>query len=292
MFTKYLKLFYISVLIIGTIIIFNNYCFSEEYEGINFPQGESSFADKIVSYQPTGGIDSLRSKPENALGKPDYSSNGHYGIVSLGDEGILVLQFVDNSLTTSGDDSPDLWIFEPGDIEPVSVDVSTNGYDWINVGKTSTNNTGIDIDAYYSAGIKEGGKYSFVKLTDLLPHQTGYPTTGSDIDAVGAISSTSPIYNQCEDSDGDGVIDEWDKCPNTSNLNIYVDKYGCPPVSDSSAVYGIVNMKGKPINDSSAMLIQSGELHQKNTIDDLGRFKFDKVAEDKSFSIIIRKKID
>jgi len=99
-------------------------------------------------------------------------------------------------------------------------------------------------------------------------------------------------YNEisaCIDTDFDGVIDLWDKCPNTSKNNLYVDKYGCPP-NFNSAVSGIINMKGQPITNSSAMLIQSGEIHQNSDVDIHGRFKFDKVAEEKPFSVILRKK--
>jgi len=104
------------------------------------------------------------------------------------------LKFSDNSLTTSWDNSDDLWIFEIGSaIEPTSVDISTNGANWINVGNTSGGTYGIDIDAYLSSGVVLGERYSYVKLTDLLPHQSGSPYEGADIDAVGAISSASPV---------------------------------------------------------------------------------------------------
>ena len=32
-----------------------------------------------------------------------------------------------------------------------------------------------------------------MRLTDLLPHQSGSPFEGADIDAIGAISSASPV---------------------------------------------------------------------------------------------------
>jgi len=162
------------------------------YGGIDFPAGAVSFADEWISYEPTADVHSPHNDPAAALGIPDYISDSNY--VSLGDEGVLVVKFTDNSLTTSRDNSDDLWVFEIGSaIEPTLVDISTNGLDWINVGSTGGGTSGIDIDAYISSGIVLGEKYSYVRLTDLLPHQSGSPYEGADIDAVGAISSTGPV---------------------------------------------------------------------------------------------------
>jgi len=93
----------------------------------------------------------------------------------------------------------------------------------------------------------------------------------------------------CDDSDGDGVIDQWDECPDTPRSNLYVDKHGCSPISNSSPLSGLVIMKGKPLNNGKAILIQSGEIHQNCIINDKGAFEFNSVAEDKPFSVFIRK---
>ena len=161
------------------------------FRGVEFPEGEVSFADEVVSYIPGPGVGVLQMNPEEVLGIPDGTDSEGY--VSLGDEGELVLRFLDNSLTTSGDDAIDLWIFEVGSVEPTAIAISTDGLDWINVGTISGATSGVDIDAYTGDGVVLQEQYSYVKLTDLLPHTTGYPNTGADIDAVGAISSGPPI---------------------------------------------------------------------------------------------------
>ena len=92
------------------------------------------------------------------------------------------------------------------------------------------------------------------------------------------------IYN---DSDNDGVIDQWDNCPDTPE-NSYVNKHGCPAF-DNSAIFGSITIKGQPLTQGSAMLIQSGETFQKFPIDTNGCFKFENFAEDKSLNIMIRK---
>ena len=164
------------------------------YGGIDFPDGANSFADAVVSYSPTSDVLPPHNDPLSALGIPNYVGINDDSFVSLGDEGILILKFTDNSLTTSGNSDEDLWVFEIGGaIEPTSVYISTDGINWISVGSTSGATSGVDIDAYTSAGVVLGTQYSYVKLIDNMPHQSGSPYAGADIDAVGAISSAPPV---------------------------------------------------------------------------------------------------
>lgn len=164
---------------------------AELYDGVDFPGGASSFADEVVSYNPSAGV-SGHDNASMALGIPDYVNNTNY--VSLGDEGTLVLKFTDNSLTASGNENNDLMIFEIGEkFESTDVYISKDGINWIYTGNTSNYTTGIDIDAYIgSGGVVSGEQYSYVKLVDRLPNESDSPTAGADIDAVGAVSS-NPI---------------------------------------------------------------------------------------------------
>lgn len=163
------------------------------YSGIDFPDGANSFADAVVSYSPTSDVVSPYNDPSTSLGIPDYPNTNSF--VSLGDAGILILKFTDNSLTTSGNSDEDLWVFEIGDaIEPTYVYISTDGTNWISVGSTSGATSGVDIDAYIGSGVTLGTQYSYVKLVDDdSVHQSGSPYEGADIDAVGAISSAPPV---------------------------------------------------------------------------------------------------
>ena len=81
-------------------------------DGITFPDGVASFADAVVSYTPGVDVGPPYINPNNALGVPDYVDPN--GATSLGEGGTLILQFVDNFLTTSGDATPDLHVFEIG----------------------------------------------------------------------------------------------------------------------------------------------------------------------------------
>ena len=162
--------------------------------GVEFPDGAGSFADAVVSYSPGPDVGGNYINPSNALGIPDWDVGTETGATSLGSGGELILQFTDNSLTTSGDSSDDLWIFEVGSVtEFFNVAISTNNSTWINLGDVLGQPTGIDIDAI--SGVVVGELYSFVRLTDILPEQTGAPFGEADIDAVGAISSAPPVNN-------------------------------------------------------------------------------------------------
>jgi hypothetical protein len=91
------------------------------FGGIEFPQGEISFADQVIRYLPlySGGPapDYVGLDPAEALGPPDFVSLPPPA-VALGRGGLLELRFVDNLLTNSGSSSRDLHIFEIGpDVE-------------------------------------------------------------------------------------------------------------------------------------------------------------------------------
>ncbi|MBI5259135.1 MAG: PEP-CTERM sorting domain-containing protein [Burkholderiales bacterium] len=166
--------------------------------GVEFPQGAVSFADQVTSYNVGAVSPTQPSTPHrgafNALGTPDYagdnscSSQADCSFVSLGDGGSLVVRFVDNKLTGSGNSAADLWIFEVGpDVEDMFVEISVDGSTWLSVGKVGGATAGVDIDAF---GFGLGSIFEYVRLTDdtALDGQSG-ATVGADIDAVGAIST-------------------------------------------------------------------------------------------------------
>ena len=173
---------------------------STTYDGITFPQGDSSFADSVVSYDPLFGGGPVPTNPNftdqsAAIGPPDYTggSNGT-GSVALGEGGRIVLRFEDNALTGSNDDSEDLQIFEVGlFVQATLVDISVDGINFLSVGEVSGATSSIDIDPFLSAAnIAPSTQFFFVRLTDNIP--TGSDpgnTTGADIDSVGAVSSVS-----------------------------------------------------------------------------------------------------
>ncbi|MDZ7655445.1 MAG: PEP-CTERM sorting domain-containing protein [Sulfurimicrobium sp.] len=166
------------------------------FHGVDFPDGAASFADSVVSYDPAYGGGNVPTAtyqdPSQALGIPNYPEGTDPEYVSLGAGGRIVLRFTNNSLTGSGSNALDLWIFEIGpDVEDTDVDISKDGNTWFSVGKVFGSTAGIDIDAF---GFGTSDFFSFIRLTDVISEgATSGATVGADIDAVGAISSAPPV---------------------------------------------------------------------------------------------------
>lgn len=155
------------------------------YDMIVFPQGDISFADSVVAYEPDfggGKTPTQRTDPLAGLGAPDGSA------VSLGSGGRLTLQFTDNALAGSGDGMYDLHIFEIGGLtEATFVEISKDGNTFFDVGRVSGSTDSIDIDSF---GFGADDVFHFVRLRDDPDHSQAIGRwVGADIDAVGAIST-------------------------------------------------------------------------------------------------------
>ncbi len=171
-------------------LLFGNPALAKLYGSVEVPAGRAGFADVLLTYTNTPGVGSGYDVGTNALGPPDHGST--LGYVSMGNGGVLVMQFTDNYVTTSGDSSNDIWVFEiSGVAEGTSVDISTDGVSWINVGQ-SNGSSGVDIDDDIGNGVVAGEKYTFIRLTDTLPSQSSSPTEGADIDAVASLANVAP----------------------------------------------------------------------------------------------------
>ncbi|WP_200333264.1 hypothetical protein [Thiocystis violacea] len=176
------------------VVLFSCNLVAEDFGGIDFPGGGSSFADELISYEPLynggpGPSDPNWSDPIYALGIP-YHGEGEPYAVTLGHGGRLTVRFLNNSLTGSDDSTPDLHIFEVGpDVEDTFVEISKDGITYYDVGKVYGSTDSIDIDSY---GFTSADEFYFVRLTD-DPNEGngGGSTPGADIDAIGAIATVS-----------------------------------------------------------------------------------------------------
>jgi len=205
------------------------------YDGVCFPGGDASFADSVVSYDPSTDVEPPFNNPTSVEGSPDYEEEGEDGkFVSLGCNGVLVVQFTDNSLTTSDDSYVDLWIFEigasisGGTSEPTNIDISTDGVNWIDVGSTSGDTSGIDIDAYIGSGVEQGEHYSYVRITDKNCVDSGLPYAGADIDAIGAIESAAPVTTTTTTADESTTTTTADESITTTTTTSGECAPGCP----------------------------------------------------------------
>lgn len=169
---------------------------AEQFQGVLFPSGAVSFADAIVSYVPDAGGSAPTVEHQDAstaLGAPDCNGRGPEPAngdltVSLGLGGSLTVQFTNNLLTGSGDSQPDLVVFETGAVESVRVEISRDGVNFFDVGIIGGLTNQLDIDA---AGFGVQDQFSFVRLTDLRQGSSSGNPLGADIDAIGALSSTT-----------------------------------------------------------------------------------------------------
>lgn len=186
-----------ALLAAGALLVSANQADAEIIGGVEFPQGQVSFADSVVSFTP--GAAGLPSAPylgeANALGAPDYNFNPGCAsqeactFVSLGVGGALVLRFDDNVLTGSNSNAFDLYVFEVGpNVEDTTVDLSIDGVNWLSVGLVTGSTRGIDIDAF---GYDASSSFRYVRLIDVVNEGgTGSGgSVGADIDALGAIST-------------------------------------------------------------------------------------------------------
>lgn len=185
---------------------------AEVFGGIEFPQGASSFADEVISYDPlfSGGPAPIAafSNPSDALGAPDRGEGPGANAVTLGHGGRIVLKFTNNVLTGSGTPAHDLHIFEVGsDVESMFVDISKDGVTWHSVGKVAGATSSIDIDAF---GFTVSDHFQYVRLTDDVSQggSTGN-SPGADVDAVGAIASTQVPHTPTDLSIGRAVAVKW-----------------------------------------------------------------------------------
>lgn len=154
-------------------------------ETVTFPLGTVAFADRTERLALTREIDDRYTDVSEVLGPPDVGTDDCSGTcyVSLTSGGSLEVAFVNNTLY----DGPgaDLAVFEIGpQVEASTVEISTDGQDWVMLGRIEGSSTLVDI----AGRGPEGAQYRFVRITD-DPNQggTGGSTPGADIDAVGAI---------------------------------------------------------------------------------------------------------
>lgn len=153
----------------------------ETYKGVDFPLGDKSFADGVVSFNPGTDTVSPYNNPQSAIGTPNGCGEN---AVALGHGGVLTVKFTDNYLIDV--EGPDLYVFECGGrVEPFKVEISKDGSNWIDLGTVKGQPTSLDIHDK----VASGDKFSYVRITDGNSHRSGHPYAGADIDAVGAIGA-------------------------------------------------------------------------------------------------------
>ncbi len=184
-----------TMILLSPVLASANSVTVKDYRGsaVTFPQGERSFADKVL-FSNIGNPGPIELKvPEAALGLPDWSvpdtqrRNFPDQAYSLGCRGRLAVQFEDNALIDGEGD--DLFIFEVGaNIEGSRVFVSNDGATWESVGQIGGAFASIDL----AKSSLSSNTFRYVLVEDLGSNCDGI-TPGADIDAIGAIGSADRI---------------------------------------------------------------------------------------------------
>ena len=130
---------------------------------VEMKSGARAFADRMTRFEegeePTD--DDGARDPQQFIGAPNYERDEDGSYVTLGCRGRITVEFVDNAVVDA--DGADLYLFEIGDrIEPMSVEISTDGQQWIAAGDVKGQPAELDI----ASVADRGARYRFVRITD------------------------------------------------------------------------------------------------------------------------------
>ncbi len=158
---------------------------------VYLPMGDVSFADEVV--EANFGAGSIRFPEQNCLNAPDYveftNVKDNKGVYNLGLGGSLVVKFTNNALVDVK--GADLYVFEMGQVEPTTLEISKDGQNWINVGTISGGVAQVDI----SQKAEPNEYYYYVRLTDLKTNST---VPGADVDAIATIGGAMRLSLNAE----------------------------------------------------------------------------------------------
>lgn len=170
-----------------------------------------SFADNVLGYDG-GDCGNDFTDPNEAIGVSDFVNSPFDGFVSLGEGGFIILEFTNNLVANSGDNNPDIWVFEVGpavekstvELRPANTHTSdvlsnkgiqdSDGDGYYSFGNIQGSTSFLDIDAIVT-GQQEGTlRFDAIKITDVKDACKGN-TPGADIDAVCALASIDVVEN-------------------------------------------------------------------------------------------------
>ncbi len=213
-----------------------------------------SFADFVIEYVQFCGSGNIFQQPEMALGVSDDAGViGSDRFVSLGNGGWIKLGFSNNRVVNSGDDQPDVFVFEIGPaVESTKVelrpfdnatrnelllagvsDIDSDGY--FDFGIVTGATSSIDIESTISGFSAGTLLFDAIKLTDAAENGCNSVAPGADIDAVCALSSIPvEICSNQIDDDSDGLTDCDDPdimmeccCRSTTMLELGAPQFAC-----------------------------------------------------------------
>ena len=186
-------------LIVGTITFTNNttatgtgaFAIGSEKEyadtrgnKVIIPGGAVSCAVRVVSFTHGSSwtSDVGYQNPNAIMGTPvgDVANE----VITLGISGEIVIEF--GVYFTDGPGN-DIYVFEVGPhVEATKVEISADLRTWIDAGNADGALSGVD----FAGKIPAGGKYKYVRLTDLKTYPNNHTWGGADVDAVAIMHPT------------------------------------------------------------------------------------------------------
>ncbi|MCH2215726.1 MAG: T9SS type A sorting domain-containing protein [Flavobacteriales bacterium] len=186
-----------------------------------------SFADVVLTYD-NNCPNNTQLDANSSIGLPDIDS-GPENAVSLGG-GSIRLGFTNNTLINSGDDNPDLFVFEVGpqvegsniELRPTNqstIDIldangilDEDGDGYYEFGAIGGATASVDIDEFFSPALATNSvQFDAIKISDPDPDDCGTLTPGPDIDAVCALSSLDCVIGApCDDGNPSTIDDAFD----------------------------------------------------------------------------------
>ena len=174
-----------------------------------------SFADEVIEYE-NNCSNNIATDPTQALGVPDYAGDLEH--VTLG-AGFIKLGFTNNTLINSGNEDPDLFVFEVGpavegsaiELRPLNSTtedilianniLDSDGDGFYEFGTIGGSTASVDIDSFFDGLEANSLQFDAIKIFD-FQGGCGGATPGPDIDAVCALSSLPcSIGAPCDDGD-------------------------------------------------------------------------------------------
>lgn len=161
-----------------------------EFGGYTFERGAGDFASAVANFT-FGDLAPTKSRfldPQEVVGLPDYRSG--VGAVSHGNGGKITLVFGRPPLAPSGDDAPDVVVFEVGRSSETSfLLISEDGENFIEIARLPQGTAATDIDAALVEAGVTAKSFPFVRITDEAGGTGGKgDTAGAEIDPVGLLS--------------------------------------------------------------------------------------------------------
>jgi hypothetical protein len=173
---------------------------------------DGTFATRVLTYDPSHGGGpppgvASYAEPAAALGPPDYVHERAEGAVALGQGGQLELAFDGCRLAPSGDDEPDLRVYEVGpavEQTRVSLRLTTPaalawgealGADsdgWVEAGSIAGSALDVDVDERLPPLDPDEVRFDAIRLIDDGEGGASGASPGADIDAVELLGFDAP----------------------------------------------------------------------------------------------------